>query len=100
MIKIGSFSKLSLVPVKTLRYYDEIGLLKPVEVDRFTAYRYYSVDQLPRLNRILALKDLGFSLEHIASNDIASLSHETSDISGIQHIMDVDQTEVEEILGS
>jgi DNA-binding transcriptional MerR regulator len=51
--------------VKTLRYYDEIGLLKPAHVDRFTGYRYYSADQLLRLNRILALKDLGFSLEQI-----------------------------------
>jgi DNA-binding transcriptional MerR regulator len=66
MIKIGDFSKLSLVSIKTLRYYDEMGLLKPVNVDRFTGYRYYSASQLPRLNRILALKDLGFSLEQIA----------------------------------
>lgn len=66
MFKIGEFSKLSQVTVKTLRYYDEIGLLKPAKVDRFTSYRYYSVDQLPRLNRILALKDLGLSLEQIA----------------------------------
>lgn len=66
LFKIGDFSKLSLVPVKTLRYYDEMELLQPVEVDRFTGYRYYSVDQLPRLNRILALKDLGFSLQQIA----------------------------------
>ena len=66
MIKIGDFSRLSQVSVKTLRYYDEVGLLKPVEVDRFTSYRYYSFDQLPRLNRVLALKDLGFSLEQIA----------------------------------
>ncbi len=66
MIKIGDFSKLSLVSVRTLRYYEEMGLLAPIEVDRFTGYHYYSVDQLPRLNRILALKDLGFSLEQIA----------------------------------
>jgi DNA-binding transcriptional MerR regulator len=66
MFKIGDLSKLSRVSVKTLRYYDEIGLLKPAQVDRFTGYRYYSFDQLPRLNRILALKDLGFSLEQIA----------------------------------
>jgi DNA-binding transcriptional MerR regulator len=63
MFKIGDFSKLSRVSVKTLRYYDEIGLLKPAYVDNFTSYRYYSAEQLPRLNRILALKDLGFSLE-------------------------------------
>lgn len=66
MFKIGEFSKLSQVPVKTLRYYDELGLLKPANVDRFTSYRYYSAHQLPRLNRILALKDLGLSLAQIA----------------------------------
>ena len=66
MIKIGDFSKISQVTVKTLRYYDEVGLLKPVQVDRYTGYRYYTFDQLSCLNRILALKDLGFSLEQIA----------------------------------
>lgn len=65
MFKIGDFSRLSQVPVKTLRYYDEIGLLKPNEVDRFTSYRYYSASQLSRLNRILLLKDLGLSLDQI-----------------------------------
>src|ERR1700712_752737 len=67
MIKIGEFSKLVQVPVATLRYYDQVGLLKPIEVDRFTSDRYYSVSQLPRLHRILALKGLGFSLEQIAA---------------------------------
>ena len=66
MLKIGDFSKLSLVSVKALRYYDEIGLFKPVSVDEFTGYRYYSPEQMPRLNRILALKDLGLSLEQVA----------------------------------
>jgi predicted transcriptional regulator YdeE/DNA-binding transcriptional MerR regulator len=65
MFKIGDFAKLSRVPVKTLRYYDEIGLLKPVGVDRFTRYRYYALEQLPILYRILGLKDLGFSLEQV-----------------------------------
>ena len=65
MFKIGEFSKISRVPAKTLRYYDEIGLLSPADVDKFTGYRYYSVQQLPRLNRILALKDLGLSLAQI-----------------------------------
>lgn len=65
MIKIGDFARLSQVSVVTLRYYDEMDLLKPVRVDTFTGYRFYSADQLPRLNRILALKDLGFSLEQI-----------------------------------
>ena len=75
MLKIGDFSRLSRVTVKALRYYDEIGLLKPVEVDRFTGYRYYSAEQLPRLNRILVLKNLGLSLEEISrmlNNDLTA----------------------------
>ena len=54
MIKIGDFARLSQVSVVTLRYYDEMDLLKPVKVDSFTGYRFYSADQLPRLNRLLA----------------------------------------------
>ena len=65
MIKIGDFARLSQVSVVTLRYYDEMDLLKPVKIDTFTGYRFYSAVQLPRLNRILALKDLGFSLDQI-----------------------------------
>lgn len=64
-MKIGDFARLGQVSVVTLRHYDECGLLKPIRIDSFTGYRYYSVSQLPRLNRILALKDLGFSLEQI-----------------------------------
>jgi len=55
MIWIGDFSKLSRVSIKTLRHYDEMGLLKPVEVDRFTGYRYYEFDQLAQLYRTLAM---------------------------------------------
>lgn len=67
MLKIGDFSRLSQVPIDTLRYYDTVGLLKPAEVDPLTGYRYYAYHQLGRLNRILALKDFGLSLEQIAS---------------------------------
>jgi DNA-binding transcriptional MerR regulator len=66
MFKIGEFSRLSRVSVRMLRHYDQLGLLTPSQTDQFTGYRYYSADQLPRLNRILALRDLGFSLEQIA----------------------------------
>src|SRR5689334_5742959 len=66
MFRIGDFSRLSLVPVSALRYYAELGLLKPMRVDSATGYRYYSASQLPRLNRLLALKDMGLSLEQIA----------------------------------
>jgi DNA-binding transcriptional MerR regulator len=65
MFKIGEFSRLSRVSVRMLRHYDQLGLLKPSQTDSLTNYRYYSADQLPRLNRILALRDLGFSLEQI-----------------------------------
>ena len=65
MLKIGDFSKLGHVTVKALRHYARIGLLRPEWTDRFTGYRYYSLRQLPRLNRILALKELGFSLEQV-----------------------------------
>ena len=65
MFKIGDFSRLCRTTVRTLRYYDEIGLLKPVKIDNYTGYRYYSVDQLPRLNRIAMLKSLGLSLDDI-----------------------------------
>jgi DNA-binding transcriptional MerR regulator len=65
MLKIGDFSRLSQVSVKTLRYYDEVALLKPTQVDEVSGYRYYSVAQLRQLHRILALRDLGFSLDQI-----------------------------------
>ena len=66
MFKIGEFSRLSRVSVRMLRHYDQLGLLTPSQTDPFTGYRYYSAEQLTRLNRIIALRDLGFSLEQIA----------------------------------
>ena len=66
MFKIGEFSVLTQVSIKTLRYYDEVGILKPARVDMESGYRYYSASQVPRLHRILALKDLGFPLDRIA----------------------------------
>ena len=65
MLKIGDFAREANVTVKTLRFYAREGLLAPVYIDRYNGYRYYTCDQLPTLNRILALKDLGFSLAHI-----------------------------------
>src|SRR5689334_1769532 len=66
MLKIGDFARVGQVSIATLRHYDQYGLLKPNALDPETGYRYYSLDQLSRLNRILALKDLGFPLEQIA----------------------------------
>jgi DNA-binding transcriptional MerR regulator len=65
MFRIGDFSQLGQVSIRTLRLYDEMNLLKPAQIDKFTGYRYYTIEQLPRLNRILALKDLGLSLDQI-----------------------------------
>jgi len=66
MVRIGVFARLGEVSIKTLRHYDDIGLLTPAYVDDWSGYRYYTLEQLPRLYRILALKDLGFSLDEIA----------------------------------
>ncbi len=65
MFKIGEFSNLTRVSVSTLRYYDQIGLLKPAAVDQANGYRLYRAAQLRDVNRIVALKDLGLSLEEI-----------------------------------
>ena len=65
MLKIGEFSRLSQVTIKTLHHYDELGLLKPVHIDPVTNYRFYEVEQLPRIHRIMALKEMGLSLEQI-----------------------------------
>jgi predicted transcriptional regulator YdeE/DNA-binding transcriptional MerR regulator len=65
MIKIGDFSKLAHISIKALHHYDTLGLLKPAHVDRFSGYRYYEIGQLSCINRILALKDLGLSLEQV-----------------------------------
>ncbi len=65
MLKIRDFARLGEVSMVTLRHYDEIGLLKPSQVDSATGYRLYSIDQLAQLHRILALKDLGLGLAQI-----------------------------------
>jgi DNA-binding transcriptional MerR regulator len=65
MLKIGEFSRLSQVSVKTLHHYDDIGLLTPAHIDSWTNHRYYSVEQLPQMHRIMALKGLGLSLDQI-----------------------------------
>jgi DNA-binding transcriptional MerR regulator len=67
MLTIGAFAQLGQVSNRTLRHYDELGLLKPERSDHSTGYRYYSVDQLARLHRILALRDLGFPLDQIGT---------------------------------
>lgn len=65
MYQIGQFSQMSKTTIKTLRYYDEIGLLKPEQVDDFTGYRFYSTQQLLKLHYIQAFKQIGLSINEI-----------------------------------
>ncbi len=89
MIKIGDFSKLAYVSIKTLHHYDELGLLKPGHVDRYSGYRYYEIGQLAQLNRILALKDLGLSLEQVIG-----LLHEKLSTAEIRGMLRLKQMEL------
>ena len=66
MFKIGEFSKLTQVSTRMLRYYDEMGLLKPAKIDSLTGYRMYSAEQISTLNRIIYLRDSGFNVAEIA----------------------------------
>jgi DNA-binding transcriptional MerR regulator len=103
MLKIGEFARIAQVSIATLRHYDQYGLLKPSALDPQSGYRYYALDQLPRLNRIVALKDLGFPLEQIARLLEEDLSLEQ--LQGmfklkqeqIRQVIDVEQTRLEHI---
>ena len=64
-LKIGEFSQMMQVTVKTLRHYEQKGLLFPCEVDEWTGYRYYNITQMQRLNTIRGLQRQGFTLEEI-----------------------------------
>lgn len=68
LYRIGEFSKLTGIPIRTLRYYDGIDLFKPSEVDLFTSYRYYKEEQVKDLELINELKEVGFTLEEIRDN--------------------------------
>lgn len=68
MYRIGEFSKITGLSIRTLRYYDDIDLFKPSEVDLFTNYRYYNEEQIKDLKLINILKDVGFTLEEIKNN--------------------------------
>ncbi len=65
MIKIGEFSKLTQTTVKTLRYYEQVGLLTPKYIDNNTNYRYYDTSQLIDFNRIISLRQLGLSIDDV-----------------------------------
>ena len=91
MLKIGDFSKLSRISIRMLRHYDEIGLIKPEEIDSISGYRYYSESQLPLANRIQALKDMGFGLSAIAQ----ILDH-YDDKEAMEHFLKIKYEELKE----
>ncbi|MBA8934282.1 MerR family transcriptional regulator [Clostridium beijerinckii] len=65
MYRIGEFSKMSKITIKTLRYYDEIGLLEPEKVDHFTSYRFYTTQQLVKLHHVQSFRQIGLSINEI-----------------------------------
>lgn len=79
--------------MRMLRHYDDLGLLKPAHVDQFTDYRYYTIEQLPRLNRILVLKDLGLPLEQIAD-----LLQKDLPLEQLQHLLRSKQKDLQQQL--
>jgi len=103
MYRIGEFSKMSKTTIKTLRYYDEIGLLEPEKIDKFTNHRFYSTEQLFRLHQIQELRQVGLSINEInlilAGHDsepilqkrktelVSELAHGQSQLSRIEFIL-------------
>lgn len=93
MYKIGDFSQIAQVSVRMLRHYDKLDLLKPEHVDNWTGYRYYTLPQLSHLHRILALRDLGLTLEQIG--DV--LEHAQADALLYEMLQTKQQTIVEQL---
>jgi len=94
MFRIGEFSKLTQVSIRMLRYYDQTGLLRPAKIDKFTNYRLYSSEQIPTLNQIIFLRDLGFHVAEIA----VALSQ--WDDKYISHLLDNKHSEIEKTIKS
>ncbi len=94
MLNIGEFARLGQVSPRMLRHYDEIGLLRPERVDPASGYRFYSVHQLDRLHRIVALRDIGFGLEQIRQ----ALS-ETLSVEELRGMLRLRRAQIEQTVG-
>jgi len=92
MFKIGEFSKLTQVSIRMLRYYDENGLLRPAQIDHDSGYRLYAADQIPTLNKIVFLRDLGFTVAEITET-LANWSN-----SFITEKLDTKQLDIEQTI--
>ncbi|MEL6404795.1 MAG: MerR family transcriptional regulator [Chloroflexota bacterium] len=90
MYKIGAFASLCQISAQTLRYYERLGLLEPEYTDPFTNYRYYTVRQVEQVNRIVALKELGLSLE-----EIGDLMHDNITTAQIEMMLKLKRTEIQ-----
>ncbi|WP_258394436.1 MerR family transcriptional regulator [Paenibacillus sp. MDMC362] len=103
MMKISAFAKVSGISIKTLRYYDELGLLKPAHVDEQSGYRYYSEEQLLTVKRIAAYKEQGFTLEQLKpffEEDIGTdvFKNKLADkMTELQHAMQTLQLQLNEV---
>jgi DNA-binding transcriptional MerR regulator len=93
MFTIGDFAKHGRVTVRMLRHYDAIGLLRPAHVDPVSSYRYYRAEQLTQLNRIVALKDLGFGLEQVRS-----ILHDSVSAGELRGMLRLRRAELEAVL--
>lgn len=94
-LKIGEFSHLMQVTVKTLRHYELKGLLMPYEVDEWTGYRYYSIDQVRRLSDIRQLQALGFSLDEI--RDIFSSHDQAPSVEAIEEKLRTTEQQLQQL---
>ena len=96
MLNIGEFARLGQVSTRMLRHYDEIGLLRPDQVDAANGYRLYRVGQLERLHRIVAMRDMGFTLEQVGQALAVDISVE--ELRGMLRLRraQIEQTVVEE----
>ena len=95
MLKIGEFARVGGITTATLRYYDSCGLLKPLATNQENNYRYYTLEQLPHLNRILTFKDLGFSLEQITR-----LLHEDVPLEQLYGMFKLKQAETQQLIAA
>ena len=91
LYRIGEFAQLCGLSVKTLRYYDDIGLLNPVKVDEFTGYRYYSERQLDDVEKIKVFKSCSFSLDELVGNwgrfNTSTIRNKKAEL--LNHIQDI-----------
>lgn len=95
--KIGDFSNLVNISIRTLRYYDEIGLLKPEFVDKFTNYRYYTEDNVVEAQFITSLKEVGFTLQEIIDYKIFLNNYDSDDEGTNQFLLKKQQQISEEM---